>query len=61
MGDNYWGALGAVFNPAQWGAYERPEMAFFWSDADVRPHAMDNWGFAAGRGLGLSLRRHDYR
>ncbi len=55
------GALGAMFNPAQWGAYERPELAFFWSDADVRPHAMDNWGFAAGRGLGLSVRRHDFR
>jgi protease-4 len=55
------GAVGAMFNPAQWGAFERPEMVFFWSDADVRPHAMDSWGFAMGRGLGLSLRRHDFR
>ena len=55
------GALGAMFNPAQWGAYDRPEFAFFWSDDDVRHRAMDNWGFSAGRGLGLSLRRHDFR
>lgn len=55
------GAVGAMFNPAQWGAFDRPEMAFFWSDADARAHAMDNWGFAMGRGLGLSFRRHDFR
>jgi protease-4 len=55
------GAVGAMFNPAQWGATDRAELAFFWSDADARPHAMDNWGFAVGRGLGLSFRRHDFR
>ena len=53
------GALGAMFNPAQWGAFEQPEFAFFWSDANARPHTMDNWGFSAGRGAGISFRRHD--
>ena len=53
------GALGAMLNPAQWGAFERPEFAFFWADEDVRPNAMDSWGFSAGRGAGLSFRRHD--
>ena len=53
------GAIGAMFNPAQWGVLERRELSFFWSDADVRPNKMDNWGFAFGGGLGLSARRHD--
>jgi len=53
------GAIGAIFNPAQWGLLQRPEFAFFWSDANAHPDRMDQWGFSAGRGLGLSLRRHD--
>ena len=55
------GAIGAMFNPAQWGVLERPEFSFFWSDADARPNKMDNWGFAGGQGLGFTLRRHDVR
>lgn len=53
------GAIGATFNPAQWGLLQRPEFAFFWSDANARPHRMDQWGFSAGQGLGLSLRNHN--
>src|SRR5262249_4627249 len=46
-------------NPAQWGLLQRPEFAFFWSDANARPHRMDQWGFSAGQGLGLSVRDHE--
>jgi protease-4 len=55
------GAIGAIFNPAQWGVLEKGELDFFWSDASVRPNAMDNWGLAFGQGLGMSIRRHDAR
>ena len=53
------GAIGAIFNPAQWGVLEKGELDFYWSDQSVRPHAMDNWGLAFGQGLGFSIRRHD--
>ena len=55
------GAIGALYNPAQWGVLERPEFSFFWSDANAAPHRLDNWGFAAGRGLGVSMRRIEER
>jgi protease-4 len=55
------GAIGAIFNPAQWGVLDRGEMAFFWSDENVRPHHMDNWGLAVGEGLGMIVRRRDER
>lgn len=55
------GAIGAMFNPAQWGVLEKPELSFFWNDDNVRSGKMDNWGFAAGEGLGFTLRRHDVR
>lgn len=53
------GAIGAMFNPAQWGILDRPEVSFFWSDANARPNHMDQWGVTAGQGIGASLRRHD--
>jgi len=53
------GAIGAMFNPAQWGVLERPEFSFFWSDQNVEPHKMDNWGFSMGQGVGFSLRYSD--
>ncbi|HET9253445.1 MAG TPA: S49 family peptidase [Candidatus Eisenbacteria bacterium] len=55
------GAIGAIFNPAQWGVLERGEMSFFWSDENVRPNHMDNWGLSFGEGLGVSVRRRDAR
>ena len=55
------GAIGALFNPAQWGVMDRPEFSFFWSDANVRDGRLDNWGFAGGRGLGYSMRRTETR
>lgn len=55
------GAIGAVFNPAQWGVMDRPEFSFFWSDANVRGGRLDNWGFAGGQGLGYSMRRTEVR
>jgi protease-4 len=55
------GAIGAIFNPAQWGVLDRGEMDFFWSDENVRPNHMDNWGLAFGEGLGVSVRRRDER
>lgn len=55
------GAIGALYNPAQWGLLERPEFSFFWSDANARPHRLDNWGFATGSKLGLAARRIDER
>ena len=53
------GAIGAIFNPAQWGVMERGEMTFFWSDENIRPNHMDNWGLTFGEGLGVSIRRRD--
>jgi len=55
------GAIGALFNPAQWGVLERPEAAFWWSDRNVRPNGLDSWGFSAGKGVGFSARRTDAR
>ncbi|MGE5175899.1 MAG: S49 family peptidase [Hyphomicrobiales bacterium] len=55
------GAIGAILNPAQWGVLERPELSFFWSDANAAPHRLDNWGFAAGGPLGVSMRRIETR
>lgn len=55
------GALGATFNPAQWGIMQRAEADFWWSDQGVRQDALDNWGLAFGRDLGFSVRRHDFR
>ncbi len=55
------GAIGAMFNPAQWGVLERPELSFFWSDVDARPNKMDDWGLSMGGGLGVSVRRRDER
>ncbi|HEX7077224.1 MAG TPA: S49 family peptidase [Candidatus Eisenbacteria bacterium] len=55
------GAIGATLNPAQWGVLERPEFSFFWSDANVRPERLDNWGFAMGKGAGLAMRRVEER
>jgi protease-4 len=54
------GALGATFNPAQWGVIQSAETDFWWSDRDVRPKALDNWGFAIGKRVGFSARRHDF-
>lgn len=54
------GALGATFNPAQWGVLGRGELDFWWSDRDVRKHALDSWGLAFGKRLGFSARRHDF-
>ena len=54
------GALGATFNPAQWGIMGRGEFDFWWSDRGVRQDALDNWGLAFGRNLGFSARRHDF-
>ncbi len=54
------GAVGAAINPAQWGLLEKPELAFWWSDLDVRPKAWDNWGFAFGRTLGVTYQRTDF-
>jgi protease-4 len=51
------GAIGALYNPAQWGVLDRPEFSFFWSDANVRADRLDNWGISAGQGLGFSVRR----
>ncbi|HKW51921.1 MAG TPA: S49 family peptidase [Candidatus Eisenbacteria bacterium] len=53
------GAIGAMFNPAQWGVLDKPELSFFWSDENVRPNHMDRWGVTAGAGPGFTLRRHD--
>ena len=53
------GAIGAMFNPAQWGVLEKPELSFFWSDQNVRKNHMDNWGLTMGQGMGFSIRRHD--
>jgi protease-4 len=53
------GAIGAMFNPAQWGVLERPELSFFWSDRNIRTNHMDNWGVSLGQGMGFSVRRHD--
>jgi protease-4 len=53
------GALGAQFNPAQWGVLERSEFSFFWTDQQFRPNKLDDWGFAVGHGLGFSLRYTD--
>ena len=55
------GAIGALYNPAQWGVLEQPEFTFFWSDANVRSGRLDNWGLAGGQGLGYSMRRTDVR
>ncbi|MFN0149692.1 MAG: S49 family peptidase [bacterium] len=55
------GAIGALFNPAQWGVLEKPEAAFWWSDRNVRPNGLDSWGFSAGKGAGFSVRRTDAR
>ncbi len=53
------GALGALFNPAQWGVLERPEFSFFWTDQNFRPNKLDDWGLSMGQGLGFSLRYTD--
>ena len=53
------GAIGAMFNPAQWGVLDRPELSFYWSDANARPNHMDQWGLTGGSKFGFSLRRHD--
>ena len=55
------GAVGALFNPAQWGVLEKPEFAFWWSDRNVRPEGLDSWGASFGRGVGFSVRRTDAR
>lgn len=54
------GALGATFNPAQWGIMEQSEFDFWWSDRGPRRDALDNWGLAFGHNLGFSARRHDF-
>src|SRR5512134_56893 len=55
------GAVGALFNPAQWGVLEKPELALWWSDRNVRPNGLDSWGTSFGRGVGFSVRRTDAR
>ncbi len=55
------GAIAALFNPAQWAVPEHGELAFWWSDEEIRPNALDSWGFSVGHGLGLSARRRDFR
>jgi protease-4 len=54
------GALGATFNPAQWGAMPRGGFDFWWSDRGVTQGSLENWGFAFGRNVGFSVRRHDF-
>ena len=51
------GAVAAMFNPAQWGLLERPELSLWWSDTKLGPDHRDDLGFAFGRGLGFSYRR----
>jgi len=55
------GAIGALYNPAQWGVPDRPEFTFFWSDAHAAGGGLENWGLAAGQGLGYSMRRTEVR
>jgi len=57
------GAIAALANPAQWGVLERAELSGFWYDADdPGPGARrESWGFAAGQGLGFSMRREESR
>ena len=49
------GSITATLNPAQWALMERPETAIWWSDRQVLSRK-DDYGFAAGRGLGFSYR-----
>ena len=50
------GSMAALLNPAQWGLLERPETALWWSDRQMLGDRRDDYGFSAGRGLGLSYR-----
>ena len=50
------GAIAATLNPAQWGLLDRPEMALWWSDAQLVTKRRDDYGFAFGRGTGFSYR-----
>ncbi|HXF59205.1 MAG TPA: hypothetical protein VN539_05230, partial [Candidatus Saccharimonadales bacterium] len=50
------GSMAATINPAQWGLMERPETAIWWSDRQALGGRRDDYGFAAGRGLGFSYR-----
>ncbi|HZE18759.1 MAG TPA: hypothetical protein VE402_01445, partial [Candidatus Angelobacter sp.] len=50
------GAVAATLNPAQWALMERPETAIWWSDRQVSSGRRDDYGIAAGRGLGFSYR-----
>ncbi|HLQ67017.1 MAG TPA: S49 family peptidase [Candidatus Limnocylindrales bacterium] len=54
------GALAALVNPAQWGQLSRPELSGYWDDSSLRS-GRDIWGFAAGGGLGFSMRREQAR
>jgi protease-4 len=54
------GAIGAMFNPAQWGTMQKAEIDFFFSDKNVRDNAWDNWGFSLGKTLGANYRRTDF-
>jgi len=50
------GAPAAVQNPAQWGLLERSEAAFWLSDHRTIGPRREDYGFAVGRGLGVSYR-----
>jgi hypothetical protein len=50
------GSMAATLNPAQWGLLERPETALWWSDRQALGDRRDDYGIAAGRGLGFSYR-----
>lgn len=53
--------LGAVWNPAVWGAMGGFEAGLTWNDRSVRPGRMDNWGaYAGGHGLGFAVRQNDF-
>ena len=50
------GSMAAMLNPAQWALLERPETALWWSDRQAIGDRRDDYGIAAGRGLGFSYR-----
>jgi len=49
------GALGGLVNPAAWATGDGRESAFWWNDRNLRPDALDNFGFANAGKLGLAF------
>ena len=54
------GSLAAFANPAAWGANDRTEAAFWWTDREGESNGLDDWGFSWGRRLGLAVRHRTY-